>query len=217
LDHHAVDIDGESGTGTSVLMNIKPVRLLEVLTQAVAIGKDIEYALVRRSGSDRLLVIAKDRVSALERHLGSMEILETIMGDYLIGTEYSHLFCRAGLPAPQIIQSKYVTVSAGTGLVHSAPGHGQEDYEVYREAYSDRPETEDIRCPVDDEGNLTEEILNWTAEGVEAGGLVGKAVLGDAVPMMVELLKVNGVLLAEEPIQHRYPCDWKTKEPIIIR
>ncbi len=185
--------------------------------QAVAVGRDLEYALVRQEGSDRVLIIAKDRVSTLERHLGSLEILEELSGEELLGTSYRHLFWRDGLIVPRVIASKYVTISAGTGLVHSAPGHGQEDYEVYREAFSNRPEADEIRCPVNDEGNLTEEILQWTADGVDGRSLVGKSVLGDAVPEVIKLLKQQGILLAEEVIQHRYPCDWKTKEPIIIR
>jgi isoleucyl-tRNA synthetase len=185
--------------------------------QAVAVAPHLEYVLVRQEGSDRVLIIAKDRLTALERHLGSLEILEELSGEELLGTSYRHLFWRDGLAVPQVIASKYVTIGAGTGLVHSAPGHGQEDYEIYREAFSDRPEADDIRCPVNDEGNLTEEILQWTANGVDGRSLVGKAVLGDAVPQIVELLKRHEILLAEEVIQHRYPCDWKTKEPIIIR
>jgi isoleucyl-tRNA synthetase len=110
-----------------------------------------------------------------------------------------------------------VSSGAGTGLVHTAPGHGQEDYEVYRASLGANADSADIRCPVDDLGNLTEEVRTWTKGSDIAERIVGKNVLGDAVPAMVSLLEENGVLLKKDVIKHRYPGDWKTKEPIIIR
>lgn len=138
-------------------------------------------------------------------------------GDDLLGTSYDHLFWNSTQPKPKVIASKHVTSGAGTGLVHTAPGHGQEDYEAFRQSLGPKADAAEMRCPVDDLGNLTEEILSWTKGKDIANRLVGKSVLGDAVPAMVDILKETGVLLKQDVIQHRYPCDWKTKEPIIIR
>lgn len=135
-------------------------------------------------------------------------------GKELLGTQYEHLFWREGLPRSQVIASTDVTTTAGTGLVHSAPGHGKEDYAAFRLAFRDQ---EDFRCPVDDEGKLTDDIRAWTSDPTVSNRLVGKSVLGDAVPAMISILRETGTLLAEEDITHRYPCDWKTKEPVIIR
>jgi len=138
-------------------------------------------------------------------------------GDDLLGTSYDHLFWNSAQPKPKVIASKHVTSGAGTGLVHTAPGHGQEDYEAFRQSLGVDADNAEMRCPVDDLGNLTEKILSWTKDKDIADRLVGKSVLGDAVPTMVDILKENGILLKQDVIYHRYPCDWKTKEPIIIR
>jgi isoleucyl-tRNA synthetase len=141
----------------------------------------------------------------------------TCAGDDLLGTSYDHLFWNSSQPKPKVIASRHVTSGAGTGLVHTAPGHGQEDYEAFRQSLGSDADTAEMRCPVDDLGNLTEKIASWTKGGDVASRLVGKSVLGDAVPAMVEILEENGILLKQDVIHHRYPCDWKTKEPIIIR
>ncbi len=187
------------------------------MTQAVAVHSDMEYALVRQTSSDKILVAAKERLSNLELQLGPLEVIGDISGKDLLGTQYSHMFWRDGLAIPEIIHSRYVTNAAGTGLVHSAPGHGKEDYEVFRQAFPDSADSQLIRCPVDDLGCLTSEISKWAADGIDVDQLIGKEVLGNAVPAMVGLLRAQSTLLAEEKIKHRYPCDWKTKEPIIIR
>lgn len=74
----------------------------------------------------------------------------------------------------------------------------------------------ELRCPVDDDGCFTAEVVDW-AGSEDAHDLVSKSVLGDGVGVMVDLLRRHGALLAEETIEHRYPHDWKTKEPIIVR
>lgn len=106
-----------------------------------------------------------------------------------------------------------MTAESGTGLVHSAPAHGHDDYLAFSKAGL---LPKDLRCPVDDDGCLTEEVATW-AGTEDARELVGKRVLGDAVPAVIALLRSQGVLLAEETIEHRYPHDWKTKEPVIVR
>lgn len=101
--------------------------------------------------------------------------------------------------------------------MHTAPGHGQEDYEAFRAALGAEADSAKIRCPVDDAGDLTTDLLEWTADKAIGERLVGKNVLGDAVPEMVKILREQGTLLKEVKIKHRYPTDWKTKEPIIVR
>jgi isoleucyl-tRNA synthetase len=106
-----------------------------------------------------------------------------------------------------------VTSQSGTGLVHSAPAHGYEDYEAFVEA-DILPE--DMRCPIDDAGCFTSALIEWSGDETTSR-LVGKNVLRDGVGIMIDLLHEDGSLLAEQPVEHRYPCDWKTKEPIIVR
>ena len=136
-------------------------------------------------------------------------------GSDLVGSCYTHLFHppTSPLPKPTVFSSKHVTPQAGTGLVHSAPAHGNEDYQAFVQA-GILPSG--LRCPINDEGQFTSSLVDWSADE-NTRRLVGKSVLGDGVDVMIELLQKEGSLLAEEWIEHRYPIDWKTKEPIIVR
>jgi isoleucyl-tRNA synthetase len=74
----------------------------------------------------------------------------------------------------------------------------------------------ELRCPVDDDGCFTSEVVDWSGDE-DARELVSKSVLGDGIDAMIRLLRRRNALLSEETIEHRYPLDWKTKEPIIVR
>lgn len=138
-----------------------------------------------------------------------------LAGQDLVGTRYTHTFHPSGnsAPRPVVFASSHVTSESGTGLVHSAPAHGHEDYTAFQKAGL---LPQELRCPIDDEGCFTSEVSKW-AETDSASSLVGKNVLGDAVPAVINLLREQNALLAEETIEHRYPHDWKSKEPVIIR
>lgn len=131
------------------------------------------------------------------------------------GTRYTHAFHppSASNPRPVVFVSTHVTDQSGTGLVHSAPAHGHDDYIAFSKAglLPDR-----LRCPVDDDGCFTDDLVGW-AGSEDARDLVSKSVLGDGVGAVIDLYARWGTLLAEEMIEHRYPLDWKTKEPIIVR
>ncbi|CAG8704473.1 3495_t:CDS:2, partial [Ambispora gerdemannii] len=88
-------------------------------------------------------------------------------------------------------------------LVHIAPGHGMEDYETCRELNLD------AFCPVDDFGRFTSEVGEPSFEG--------KAVLTEGTTAVIEYLKANKILLKEQKHTHKYPYDWRTKKPIILR
>ena len=128
---------------------------------------------------------------------------------------YTHLFhpTTSSAERPAVFAASYVTADSGTGLVHSAPAHGHDDYDAFKAA---GVSLADMRCPVDDDGCFTEEVLAWSGKQ-GASELVGKPVLGPGSKAMVKLLQDEGLLLATELIEHRYPCDWRTKKPIIIR
>ncbi len=99
-----------------------------------------------------------------------------------------------------VILGDHVTLDAGTGLVHTSPGHGEDDYFAWKNYRND------IISPVDDRGVMT----------AEAPGFEG--VYYDKVnPMVTELLQKNGALLKLEFFTHSYPHDWRTKKPIIYR
>nr|XP_019012976.1 isoleucine-tRNA ligase [Kwoniella pini CBS 10737]OCF51757.1 isoleucine-tRNA ligase [Kwoniella pini CBS 10737] len=180
----------------------------------VAVHNDMEYAIVRMEGG-RNLVIGVDRLEPMQEVLGNLEVIGRLPGSQLVGTRYTSLFHSPTLSQskPSIMAAKHVTAQAGTGLVHSAPAHGHEDYEAFMVAGM---LPDELRCPVDDDGRFTSDLMKWT-DGDVASSLVGKEVLGDGPSAVIELLKHRDVLLAEQKMEHRYPYDWKSKKPIIVR
>lgn len=170
----------------------------------VSVNPDLVYAVVEvgenAPGRFKYLIVAKDLVGRLAEVLGtSLEVKATMMGRLLEHCTYRHpLYDRV---SEILIGGDYVTTESGTGLVHTAPGHGQEDYQV-GQRYG-LP----ILAPVDDNGDFTE----------EAGQFKGLNVLGEGNTAVIEALQEARSLLKEEPYQHKYPYDWRTKKPTIFR
>lgn len=148
----------------------------------------------------RYLIVAADLVERLSSTLGvELTVKATFKGNDLEHTTYRHpLYERE---SPIVVGGDYITTESGTGLVHTAPGHGQEDY-IVGQRYG-LP----ILAPVDDNGNFTE----------EAGQFAGLNVLGDGNQAVIDALAAAGSLLKEEPYPHKYPYDWRTKKPTIFR
>jgi isoleucyl-tRNA synthetase len=147
---------------------------------AVAVDQALDYVVV---DTDQGRLIAVEGVF-------EGTIVERIKGADLLGLEYTHLF-----GSGTVIHSPYVTAD-GTGLVHTAPAHGHEDYEVMR---VDKP-----KCPIDDDGNF----VNVHPD------LDGRYAL-ESIDTIIQLLGTS--VLREKKYDHRYPCDWKTKKPVMIR
>ncbi|QRV82004.1 Isoleucyl-tRNA synthetase [Ceratobasidium sp. AG-Ba] len=173
---------------------------------AIAVNPDMNYCLVRyREG--KLVVVSEDRFYQLARDdiLGEgAGILGKLSGAELIGTNYKSIFGTSSCP---ILPAKYVTSESGTGLVHTAPAHGGEDYTAWRLASKHG----DIISPVDGEGKFTDAV------GQSWARLIGKEVLGDGNIEVIRILKELGALVKKETLRHRYPYDWKTKKPVIMR
>ena len=103
------------------------------------------------------------------------------------------------------IYADYVTLDDGTGVVHSAPGHGVDDYNAG--VRFDIPQT----MPVDDDGHF------FTGEGPGTGGPFSGMEVNEANPVIVEWLRERGVLILAEDITHSYPHCWRCKNPVIFR
>jgi isoleucyl-tRNA synthetase len=168
----------------------------------VAVNPDLTYAVVEvASGKPfKYLLIAKDLTERMAQVLGSkLTVKAEIKGAALEHSTYRHpLYDRQ---SDILIGGDYVTTESGTGLVHTAPGHGEEDFRV-GQRYG-LP----ILCPVDEKGDMT----------AEAGPFEGLNVLKDANPAVIEALEQAGSLLKQEPYVHKYPYDWRTKKPTIYR
>ena len=170
---------------------------------AVALNPELDYSVVEANSrlcQYQYLIVATDLVTTLTETFNTpLTIKATVKGKDLEHTVYRHpLFARE---SEILIGGDYVTTESGTGLVHTAPGHGQEDYLV-GQRYN-LP----ILSPVDDKGNFTS----------EAGVFAGLNVLKDANEAIIQALGEQGALLKEEPYQHKYPYDWRTKKPTIFR
>ena len=117
------------------------------------------------------------------------------------------------------MQASHVTPDSGTGLVHVAPAHGQEDYNVFRSSFlfASSGSSPGMVCHVDGEGRYIPTIANVVGKEV-AELLVGKEVLKAGGKAIVDILKSMdcGVLWGVEKTKHRYPYDWKTNEPVIV-
>ncbi len=163
---------------------------------AIAVHPDLEYAVLAVNGER--LVTAAELAEGLLSHWGlqGKEVLR-VPGQRLEGAVCRHPWIDRN---SQVILADYVTVTAGTGLVHIAPGHGQEDYDSGRK-YNLTPYS-----PVDDYGRFTPEVPEF--QGLE---------VWEANPGIIAHLRQRGALLLAEEASHSYPHCWRCKEPIIFR
>jgi isoleucyl-tRNA synthetase len=173
---------------------------------AVAVHPEHTYLVQRFSHSEeeapRTLLLAKDLLSAFSEATAWQPVgppVGEITGSELEGISYRHPFLdRTG----EIFAAEFVTLDAGTGCVHIAPGHGEDDYQLGLK--HGLP----LLSPVDDHGRFTSEVgvTEW----------VGKYVF-DANPDVIKRLKQLGALLGEQTYQHSYPHCWRSKTPVVFR
>jgi isoleucyl-tRNA synthetase len=170
---------------------------------AIAVHPDVEYAYVkfRRAGEERVTIVAAalvERVFANRDGIELVHTLKTVPGKELVGKEYRHPFMNR---TSKVVHAEYVTTTDGTGLVHTAPGHGEDDY------HTGQHNGLEIYCPVLGNGRFDQTVPDW---------IQGKTVW-EANPIVIEHLKQLNVLFAEETVRHSYPHDWRSKTPIIFR
>ncbi len=163
----------------------------------MAVHPDFEYDLIQTG--ETFYVLAKELVPACAEKFGWGEwsVQATVPGSALEGLVARHPFYDR--PSP-VVTADYVTLEAGTGCVHTAPGHGREDYETGLRYGLE------ILSPLDDEARFL--------PGVEFFG--GKNVFA-ANPLVIDKLTEVGHLLGKEKIKHSYPHCWRCKKPVIFR
>ena len=178
---------------------------------AVTVHPEYEYAKVRVffNGKEEYWVIAKALVNKVLNEVRVKgEIVEELRGEELEGLRYVHPFL-GEYPrqkefrerhewAHRVILGEHVTLGEGTGLVHTAPGHGEEDFEIGKQYGLP------IYSPLDDEGRYVEG--RWKSKFVK-----------DADPEIIEYLKQKGLLVKAGTIEHKYPHCWRCKTPLIFR
>ncbi len=170
---------------------------------AVAVHPDLEYAGIRytdpASGEVIGTIVAAELAPKVMGRL-DLEFTEVgrCRGKDLEGANYQHPFIERSGP---VVLAQYVSAVDGTGLVHTAPGHGAEDYQTGR-VYG-LP----VLSPVDESGRFTAEAPDW---------LTGRGVFA-ANPLIVQKLRESGHLFHEQPLSHSYPHCWRCKKPVIFR
>tara|TARA_Y100001970_G_scaffold293611_1_gene441675 strand:+ start:1699 stop:4851 length:3153 start_codon:yes stop_codon:yes gene_type:complete len=170
---------------------------------ALAVGAEIEYSKLKDSDGT-IWIIASNALSRYEEQLEDMEDLGTIRGSELIGKKYKPLFdfFDYRTDAFKVLEADWIDDQEGTGIVHMAPGFGEDDQTVC--------EANDISIgdvvPVDDKGCYTKEVKTWKGMNVF-----------DANPEIISTLKSNGQLLRHDSYEHNYPHCWRTDTPIIYK
>ncbi|MDI6732526.1 MAG: isoleucine--tRNA ligase [Planctomycetota bacterium] len=170
---------------------------------AVAVHPDLEYAFVEYTNADtkrpEVLIFAEGLVEKVMKLLGinDYKVLFKLKGAKLENLQYEHPFIKRTC---QVILADYVRLEDGTGVVHTAPGHGIEDYE------SGLKYNLPVLSPVDSKGRFTTEAQVF--EGVR---------VWDADDKICQMLKDSGHLLLRQDMVHSYPHCWRCKKPVIFR
>ncbi len=165
---------------------------------ALAVAPDVDYVRVRHN--DKVFVLAEARLSAYAKELDEAEVLGTVRGSQLVGQSYTPLFPYfAGRPgACRVFGGEFVTTEDGTGVVHMAPGFGEDDYQVCKENGIE------LVVPVNSRGEFTQEVPDYAGLQVF-----------EANPLIIRALKERGVVLRHETYDHSYPHCWRTGKPLI--
>ena len=163
---------------------------------ALAVHPDLPYVAVEND--DEVYIVAEDLLGTLrEKQILKGEVLLKVAGENLEGLVTEHPFVER---QSKVFPGDFVTIEEGTGIVHIAPGHGEEDYELGSRYGLD------IYAPVDDKGRFTK----------QAGELEGQFVF-KANEKIIEIMRNNNSLIKEERVTHSYPHCWRCKKPVIFR
>lgn len=170
-------------------------------SEGITIDATFDYAVVQHDDDERKYVLAADLVNADAELFGwnDVKIVKTVKGAELENVLCQHPF----YPERKLVTmlGNFVTTDAGTGLVHTAPGFGEDDFNIGVKYGLD------VYVPVDDKGYMTEDT------GEDFAGLFYE----DANEVSLKKLEEAGVLLKQMDYEHSYPFDWRTKKPIIFR
>ncbi|TVY09581.1 isoleucine--tRNA ligase [Paenibacillus cremeus] len=163
----------------------------------ISVHPDFDYVVVEAAG--KKYVLAQGLLEAAAKEIGwsDVSVLSTVKG-----SELEHVLCRHPFydRTSLVMVGEHVTLEAGTGCVHTAPGHGEDDFIV-----SGRYNL-GVLCPVDNQGHFTAEAPGFEGMFYEKANKV-----------IIDMLTESGHLLHVSTIQHQYPHDWRTKKPVIYR
>ncbi|MGM0431243.1 MAG: isoleucine--tRNA ligase [Spirochaetota bacterium] len=169
---------------------------------ALVVGPEVQYAKVK--DGEEYYILAKSKLSTYYKDESEYELIEEYSGRDLEGIEYEPLFPyfaqHREKGAFRTFTGDYVTDDEGSGIVHTAPGFGEDDYNILKGTGIP------VECPIDAECNFTSEVSDFA-------GLFVK----DADKPIITWLKENGKLVKRENYRHSYPFCYRTKKPLIYR
>lgn len=170
----------------------------------LAVGEDIDYAVMQEENEK--YVLAKALLGKYKKQLENAVEVEVIKGKDLVGLGYEPMFPYfkdlKNQGAFKVLKGEFVSTEDGTGVVHIAPGFGQDDFEIYR-AHS---EALPIISPVNEAGRFTDEIFDYAGEQVF-----------DTNERIMQNLKERGLLVKKDQYTHSYPFCWRTDTPLIYK
>ena len=162
---------------------------------ALAVNPEMEYARVKQE--DGTYIVAKNLVEKVMK--GDYEVLSTLKGSELVGLTYTPPFTYIKAEkANVVVGASFVTDASGTGIVHMAPAHGEDDYKTCRENGIS------FVSVVNSEGKYTEEVTDFAGRFVK-----------DCDLDIVKYLSEQGTLYSKEKIEHSYPFCWRCKSPLL--
>ncbi len=166
----------------------------------LAVGADITYAIYEKNGVR--YVLAEAAVAKYEQFLEGASLISTAPGSSFVGRSYTPLFpyFKDTPNAFVVMAGAFVSTEDGTGVVHLAPGFGEDDQKLC-EAHQIP-----IVCPVDTRGRFTAEVTEFAGEQVHEGN-----------KSVIRVLKERGILIKHDTIMHNYPHCWRTDTPIIYK
>jgi isoleucyl-tRNA synthetase len=166
--------------------------------RGIAVGPRLRYVLANLDGSET--IVAEALLGQVAKAVGceNPQVLAECDGEALVGLAYRHPFTDH---VGKVVPANYVSLEDGTGLVHTAPGHGREDY------LTGLAEGLEVYCPVREDGTFDDSAPEW---------LRGRSVW-EGNKIVVETLERSGHLAAAVAIRHSYPHDWRSKTPVIFR
>ena len=167
---------------------------------ALAVAPDVDYVRVRHD--NKVYVLAEARLAAYAKELDGAEVLGTVRGSDLVGQRYAPLFPYFAdhADAFRVFGGDFVTTEDGTGVVHMAPGFGEDDYQVCKDNGIE------LVVPVNSRGEFTDEVPDYA--GIQ---------VFEANPLIIRALKERGVVLRHETYDHSYPHCWRTGKPLIYK
>lgn len=173
---------------------------------AIGIGSNMDYVVVE-SQKHGFLLVGELRVTELQKFCKeTFEPILIIRGSELLNTSYGDPIFNKKAQSRPLLHANFVTADSGTGLVHLAPGHGMDDYELCQQ--NNIP----AFAPIDDEGRFTALALESDSDV-----LLGKEVLTAGNVAVIDILTRHNMLLGQQKYEHKYPYDWRSKQPVIVR